>query len=123
MREDGGEEGNERRAPCVVLRGKTGGGSDGMHNLISHTGNCCTPEKPIFLGNDQIYRKAAITAPFTIPYLMLGNPWGAVALLKSLSSLFPPSWTQSSDYTQALHVLLILCEFSREKQPETEQLL
>lgn len=63
MREYGGEGGNERRATCVVLRGKTGGGSDGMHNLISHTGNLHTPEKQILLGNDQIYGKAAITAP------------------------------------------------------------
>lgn len=55
MREYGGEGGNER--------GKTGGGSDGMHNLISHTGNLHTPEKQILLGNDQIYGKAAITAP------------------------------------------------------------
>lgn len=71
----------------MALRGKAGGGTDGMH---PRTGSCCTPEKQIWGGgrNDRIYGKAAITAPFALRYLASGNP--GVAGLKPLS---PPSWT------------------------------
>lgn len=33
MREDGGEGGNKKRAPCVVPRGNAGDGSDGLHPI------------------------------------------------------------------------------------------
>lgn len=69
-----------------------------------------------------IYGKAAIIAPLALRYLLLLGSLGA-ARLKPLSRLFPPSWTESSDFAQVLNVLLILHKFSGEKQPETEQLL
>lgn len=125
-RKDGGEGGNRTRALCVVPRGKAGGGSDGLHprskiQVRNKEQVLHSAETDVGGGSDQIYGKAAITAPLTLGYLVLGN-LGA-AQLKPLSSLFPLSWTRSSDFTQVLNVLLILCEFSGEKQPETEQLL
>lgn len=110
---------------CVVPRGTAGGGSDGLHPRskiqVRNSEQVLPSGDGRWGGNDQIDGKAAITAPLTLGYLVLGN-LGA-ARLKPLSSLFPPRWTRSSDFTQVLNVLLILCEFSGEKQPETEQLL
>lgn len=63
---------------CVGPRGKAGGGSDGLHprskiqvrnrEQVLHSG-----ETDVGGGNDQIDGKAAITAPLTLGYLVLGN--------------------------------------------------